>query len=322
MSETISVVVCCYNAETTIAETLASLQLQTWATLEILVIDDGSTDGSVEIARSIVLQDSRMRLLVNDQNRGTAWTRQRGLEEASHELIMFFDADDIAEPELLARLHTRLMADHETMGVSCAAEYFDDSGTLGLQRVGAPDKAVFLRMWRGNKLYFQSMVTLTYRALAQQVGGFRLNLMPNLDGIRYEDFSEDLDLWCRMSDLGAEGRYFVTLPVPLFRYRKPSGSLSTRNLRLMQLKMRWIKDCLRCRRAGVDERSLASFIASRRAMDQLNDWRSDKAAEFYKKAGFAWSRRNWARLLVYLGLTALTSPKLIRQKLRTQRVRR
>ena len=80
--------------------------------------------------------------------------------------------------------------------------------------------------------------TLFYKADALAVGGYRQDVMPNEAGTRYEDFSEDLDLWCRMSDLGYRGRYFLTLRESLLRYRKPLESLSTSNLGLMQLKMR------------------------------------------------------------------------------------
>ena len=204
------------------------------------------------------------------------------------------------------------------MGVSCYANYFDGSGKLGSQRIGALTPSEFFKMWRENKLYFQSMVTLTYRLLCLRAGGFRLNILPNPQGVRYEDFAEDLDLWCRMADFGSEGRYFVSIPEPLFKYRKPMESLSTRNLKLMQLKMRWIKDCLCRRRAGEAEQSLSSFIASRTVWDRFNDWRSDKAAAWYKKAGFGWMRRDWLQLAIFLGLSGAFSPKLIRQKLKTQ----
>ncbi|MCK9504232.1 MAG: glycosyltransferase family 2 protein [Porticoccaceae bacterium] len=319
--ECISVIVCCYNAEETISDTLSSLRLQTWTDLEVLVIDDGSEDNSAQIVRDIATQDSRIRILQNERNCGTAFTRQRGLNEARSNLIIYFDSDDIARPEMLSSLYELLKSDELIMGVSCYAEYFDGHDVFGIQRVGSLDKSSFMESWKKNKLFFQSMVTLTYCDLVKRVGGFRLGIFPNIESIRYEDFCEDLDLWCRMSDLAGEGRYFLTIPQPLFHYRKPINSLSTRNLRLMQLKMRWIKDCLLRRRSGRPERSIEEFIHSRSLLDRIHDWRSDRAAECYKKAGFCYSRRNWLRLALYLGMTGFFSPKLVRQKLRTQMVK-
>ena len=317
-SPDVTAIVCCYNAEATIAGTLQSLLGQTHQSLRILVIDDASTDGSVSVAQSLGATDSRIKLLRNDSNKGIAATRMRGLKEAETDLVFFLDSDDIAEPEMLSRLVETMSTHTRIIGVGCYARYFNDDGPLGVQKMGPTCKEAFFDLYTKNKFVFISVVTLMDRQDALSVGGFRTNILPNDAGIRYEDFAEDLDLWCRMSDLGADGRYFVTIPEPLFRYRKPAGSLSTGNVRQMQLKMRWIKDCLKRRRAGLPERSLAEFIASRSWIDRLKDHRSDIAAKYYKKAGFAYSIRSYLKLFLFLGIVCLFSPKLIRQKMKTQ----
>lgn len=319
----ITVIVCCYNAGQTIGRTLDSLSRQDFHGFEILAIDDGSQDDTLTVLHEHATQEPRLRVLANPGNQGTAFTRQRGLDEASAALLMFVDADDIADPRLVGRLHGVLTANPDLIGVGCYTTYFATEGKdLGIQRVGPESRAAFERLYRQAKLLFMVPCTLFRKADALAVGGYRQAVMPNRAGIRYEDFSEDLDLWCRMSDLGAEGRYFLTLPESLLRYRKPLDSLSTKNLSLMQLKMRWIKDCLRRRRAGQPERDLAAFIASRGAWERFGDWRSDKAAGFYKRAGFAYARRNLAGLAWYLLLAGLMSPRLIRQKIATQKVTR
>jgi len=316
----ITVIVCCYNAAQTIEKTLDSLSGQDFADFEMLAIDDGSQDGTLTMLHNHATLEPRLRVLANPGNRGTAFTRQRGLDEASAALLMFVDADDIADPRLVGRLHGMLTADPDLIGVGCYTTYFAAEGKdLGIQRVGPESRAAFERLYREAKLLFMVPCTLFRKADALAVGGYRQAVMPNPAGIRYEDFSEDLDLWCRMSDLGAEGRYFLTLPESLLRYRKPLDSLSTKNLSLMQLKMRWIKDCLRRRRAGQPERTLANFIASRTAWQRISDWRSDNAAGFYKRAGFAYARRNFLALGWYLALAGALSPKLIRQKIASQK---
>ncbi|MFA7637795.1 MAG: glycosyltransferase family 2 protein [Parvibaculum sp.] len=317
---TVSVIVCAYNAQDFIRETLDSLVSQTYRDIDILIVDDASTDGTAAICEEYAVRDSRVRIVTHPENRGLAHGRNTGIEAAHAPLILFFDADDVADPNLVQTLHHTLASDEKIMGVSCYAEYFSDEKTLGTQKIGALTRDEFMRSYKQNKLYFQSAVTLFPRELALRVGGFRTNILPNSAGIRYEDYADDLDLWCRMADLGAEGRYFLTVPEPLFRYRKPSDSLSTQNVRFMQLKMRWIKDCLRRRRAGHAERSLAEFIASRGMWQRFTDWRSDQAAGFYKLAGFAYAKRNFLALAWYLLLVGLMSPKLLRQKIATQRV--
>lgn len=317
----VTVIVCCYNAATTITETLETLLAQSYVNQTILVVDDGSTDDSLTAVKFIADRDSRVRILCNDYNRGIAYTRMRGLMAAETDWVMFFDADDLAEKELLAQLVEKIQEDASILGVSSYARYFNEEGDLGIQRIGPVSKEAFFNIYSRNKLVFIPIVTLFHRADALAVGGYRLDIMPNTQCVRYEDFSEDVDLWCRMSDMGAKGRYFITISEPLFRYRKPSGSLSTTNVPLMQLKMRWIKDCLLRRRAGNRELSLAEFIASRNLLQRMNDYREDTAAKLYKQAGFAYSNRSYFKLGVFLTLTALCSPKLIRQKIKTQTTR-
>lgn len=83
-----------YNSENYIKETLESIIKQTYTNLEILIIDDGSTDKSVEIVRTF--NDSRIKLLLNESNKGIPYTRNRGLKNAKGKYIALMDADDIA----------------------------------------------------------------------------------------------------------------------------------------------------------------------------------------------------------------------------------
>ena len=121
----VTVIVCCFNAGTFIAEALATLLAQRYSNLTLLVIDDGSTDDSLETVQRVADGDSRVRLLCNDRNRGTAYTRMRGLVAAETNLVMFFDADDLARRDLLAELVAKFQEDANILGVSCYAHYFN-----------------------------------------------------------------------------------------------------------------------------------------------------------------------------------------------------
>jgi glycosyltransferase involved in cell wall biosynthesis len=315
----VSIIVCAYNAEKDIPETLDSLIAQSYEALEILVVDDASTDTTPEIVRDYARRDARVRMVTHPENRGLAHGRKTGVAEASHELLTFIDADDIAMPGMIERLVEALLEDANRLGVSAYRVYFDDTRDLGVQKIGPTTRDDYMRLYDAQKLVFLSYPNLVRKTDVLAVGGYRVDVMQNDDGIRYEDFCEDLDMWCRMSDLSADGRYFITLKEPLSRYRKPAGSMSTKNVRIMQDKMRWIKDCLRRRRAGAPEQSFADFLVSRTAWQRFSDRRADAAAGFYKKAGFAYASRNYPGLAWYLLLTFLTSPKLLRQKVATQK---
>lgn len=94
-----SVVIPVYNTEEYLPECLDSVLAQTQRDIEVILIDDGSTDGSLEIARAYAERDSRVRVLQQSNLRqGTA--RNRGLAEARGEYVYFMDSDDIIMPEL------------------------------------------------------------------------------------------------------------------------------------------------------------------------------------------------------------------------------
>lgn len=317
----VSVVVCCFNSSATVNKTLNSLSAQKFNRIEIILIDDGSLDDTEDLLRNYVSKEPRARLLKNKENRGIAYSRQRGLEEAKCEFIIFLDSDDIADPELVLQLYNSISQDSLLIGVGCYTTYFTEEGKdLGMQRLGPTSKQEFKKIYNNSKLLFTVPCTIFRKSDALKVGGYRLNILPNELGIRYEDFSEDLDLWCRLSDLGDKGRYMITLPISLMNYRKPTNSLSTKNIKFMQIKMRWIKDCLKRRRAGLPEKTLNEFINSRSIINKFKDWKSDMAASFYKKAGFSYARKSYIKLICYLLLAGFMSPKLIRQKALTQKI--
>lgn len=92
--EQVSVILPVYNAETTLATALQSLTDQSWQYLEIIVVDDCSTDGTLDIARSFAKQDSRISVLSNHVNQGAYAARNTGLAAAKGEFITTHDADD------------------------------------------------------------------------------------------------------------------------------------------------------------------------------------------------------------------------------------
>ena len=92
MNELISILISLYNAERWIAETLESALAQTWKRTEIIVVDDGSTDASFEIARRF---ESNNVKIVRQRNRGPSAARNTALKQAQGDFVQFLDADDL-----------------------------------------------------------------------------------------------------------------------------------------------------------------------------------------------------------------------------------
>jgi glycosyltransferase involved in cell wall biosynthesis len=89
----VSVVIPCYNQARFLGEAIQSVLCQGYTDLEIIVVDDGSNDGTEEVASGYAREDPRVRL-IKQENRGLAAARNRGLAEAGGEYVVFLDSDD------------------------------------------------------------------------------------------------------------------------------------------------------------------------------------------------------------------------------------
>ncbi|HVX29430.1 MAG TPA: glycosyltransferase family 2 protein, partial [Nitrolancea sp.] len=104
-SQTVSVIIIFWNAEPFLAEAVASVVAQSHPDWELLLVDDGSTDGSTEIAKQLIASDpERMRYLEHPghANRGMSASRNLGIAHARGAYLAFLDADDVWFPQALA----------------------------------------------------------------------------------------------------------------------------------------------------------------------------------------------------------------------------
>ncbi|MCS6813258.1 MAG: glycosyltransferase [Cyanobacteria bacterium] len=99
----VSVVIPAYNAEKCLAETLTSVLAQTYEHLEVLVVNDGSTDGTADLASQIMLRDRRLKV-ITQSNAGAAAARNTGIRHAQGEYIAPIDADDLWHPQAIEKM--------------------------------------------------------------------------------------------------------------------------------------------------------------------------------------------------------------------------
>ena len=123
----VSIVVPVYNTEKYLPDALNSLAAQTYGELEIVLVDDGSTDGSSAICKEFVAKDDRFRYIWQ-QNAGAGAARNRGIDVANGEYLLFADADDLYEPTLVAKLYDAIHRDGSDVAM-CRANLF--TGTYG-----------------------------------------------------------------------------------------------------------------------------------------------------------------------------------------------
>lgn len=99
----VSVIMPNYNSEKFLAQTIESVLNQTYSNLELVIVDDCSTDTSLDIIKAYQEKDERVRLYINEENKGCAYTRNVALREAKGDWIAFLDSDDLWLPEKLEK---------------------------------------------------------------------------------------------------------------------------------------------------------------------------------------------------------------------------
>lgn len=123
----IDVLVPAYNAERTILEALTSIQTQTIADIRIIVVNDGSTDRTIDIVRSVAANDTRI-LVVDQPNGGIVAARNRLIDLSTAPYIAMHDADDISFPDRLDRQLSFLTSNPDCVAVSGNGWHIDDNG--------------------------------------------------------------------------------------------------------------------------------------------------------------------------------------------------
>ena len=221
-----SIIVPAFNARRTLPATLLSLRAQTFRDVEIIVVDDGSTDDTAHLARRARKRDSRIRL-VQQGNRGLAGARNSGIHAATGEVVGFCDADDLWMPEKLAA-HVAHLRDSPHVGLSFSGSaLIDDAGErIGLAQRPRLRGITTAHVFKRNPVGNGSTPVIRRGALDS------LAWCPATETVRDWVFdetfrqSEDIECWLRLcltTDWTLEG-----VPGLLTEYRISDGGLSAR----------------------------------------------------------------------------------------------
>jgi len=212
----VSILIPAYNAEKWIADTLRSALAQTWEPKEIIVVDDGSTDRSVAVARRFESEQLRV---VTGEHQGAAATRNKALSLSKGEYIQYLDADDLMAPDKISRqLDARGQSPNKRMLLSGSwgefvyRYYRSDFVPTALWCDLDPVDWLMRKMELG--VYMQTATWLVSRELAMAAGPWNTRLLGDDDG----------EYFCRVL-LASDGVRFV--PESKVYYRKSNfGSLS------------------------------------------------------------------------------------------------
>jgi glycosyltransferase involved in cell wall biosynthesis len=258
----LTLAICVYNVERFIEKTLASVIKQSVSDFHLLIINDSSTDNSVNKIESFFKNNSRQYELISfDENKGICYGRHFAERHAKTRYLMFLDADDILLPDAIKKMWDKIKSDQDLIAVGCYLDYIDENDIKigGGLYLGETTKEGFILKAAAGKLIFMQPTAIYDRDAALSVGGYIIDGFPS-GKPRYQDYCEDLDLWTRMSDLYIEGKAIVVIPETLCLYRK-GGGLSSNSFNMI-LKMRYTKTNVRRRRAGMKDMTFLEYYSS------------------------------------------------------------
>ena len=147
----ISVIMPMHNSERYVGKAIESVMGQTYPYWELLVVDDGSTDKSCDVVRAYAQQDTRIRLLINDDQVGMPYApRNYGIQRAKGDFIAFLDSDDMWLREKLKQQLALFFHDNVTAVVYSDYEKVSENGKRSARVVSAPRKTNYRQMLYGN----------------------------------------------------------------------------------------------------------------------------------------------------------------------------
>jgi glycosyltransferase involved in cell wall biosynthesis len=283
----VSVVIPAYNAEKYLAETIRSVLDQTYNSYEVIVVDDGSSDGTLEVARSF---EPRIKALAKS-NGGPASARNLAIRNSRGAYIAFLDSDDLWTPDKLER-QIALLENNPAVGLtySEALMFTEDKGERKVgERIGFTLNPSFRSLLFGD--YIPNSTVMIRRACVDKVG--LLNESRELIGV------EDYEYWMRV----AKHFKMVGIPRPLAHYRIREGNLMG---------------------DGSDiNKGLNLSVAAIREIERLYPdlWQENQVdrqmllAKLHVRAGFAWKRKgNWKQCAIKFkeALSHSSKPRVFR----------
>ncbi|WP_220790422.1 glycosyltransferase family 2 protein [Gluconacetobacter takamatsuzukensis] len=284
----IDILIPAYNAESTIREAIDSLRGQTIAAIRIVVVDDGSTDGTGRILAEMASQDPRI-VVLTQPNGGITAALNHGVSQCRAPFIARLDADDLAAPDRLERQFGYMTAHPDCIALSGSGRHIDAQGhpTGGRVRAALIDRAD--PSWLpAREPYLPQPFLMMRRAAFDRVGGYRSLTV-----------AEDSDLCWRLQEVGT----ILNLPEDFGAYRVHAHSISSasiRNGRSMAFWSQMAAVSARRRRSGQPDLAFSA--------DELRRCAQAVSLEDFLHAGatvLSADERSWLALAMGMKLVAL-----------------
>lgn len=300
-----------YNAGKFLRLSVMSVLRQTMIPSQIVVIDDGSSDGSIDSISDLV-DGNNVQIIRNNGNIGKAASLNRCFETIECDYFLLMDADDEAMPNRVER-QVDFMQQQRDIGCSGSfVEYISETGRkIGNGTLDLITEERLAEYLRGNSPFglYCPAVIIRGTTVKDQHLRFRHVFWP----------ADDIDLWNRIAEAGWK---VLAQPEFLVRYRIHGNSAVTSNCLKTNMQYEWVKKCLRARRSGNPEPNREEFIEAWRSegwFRRIHKWRSMSAKCWYRSAGFRYSQKKELTAILIMAAAFCLKPIYVINRLRNQR---
>lgn len=244
-----SVTIPAYNAQATLAETVASVLAQTYADWEVVICDDGSTDGTRALAERLSAEEPRIRV-VSQENRGSGGAYNTAVRAARSDLLVMLSADDLLLPGHLAAFDAAIAADESVSIFTCDGYFQYEDGTRTPQDLNAgwadPSRCTMADLLNA---CFYGIGAVYRREVFDTVGGFREDI-----------YAEDYLFWLHAM---ARGCTHLLVDQPLSVHRRNAAQKSAAALKMREADVRAIGEVIDLGLLGEADARVARAVIAR-----------------------------------------------------------
>jgi len=294
----ISVVMPAFNSSNFIAKAIESILNQTFQDFELILVDDGSTDNTLEIMTHYREQDNRIQI-IQSKHVGCSRARNLGINQSKFPWIAVMDADDIALPKRFAKQIEAANANPKVVAWGTYVHHVNlKEEVLSLQKHGLLTEEEFYdNMKRGDVPFVIHPTSLIKKEILLKVGGY---------DPKFSD-ADDFELFDRLSDYGP----ILVIPEPLLLYRLHSQSVSMNKYFIRDLLIKYVYTRRSAQIKGEEVVDLDQFIGNykqRPFLLRTKHYLNNLSQFWYRKAGVFFSEKQYLQATLYLSMVIVLNP--------------
>jgi glycosyltransferase involved in cell wall biosynthesis len=295
----ISVVMPAYNASKFIAPAIDSILNQTFQEFELIIVDDGSTDNTLEIVKSYLERDDRVQLIQSNHG-GLSIACNLGISNSKYSWIARMDADDIALPQRFEKQINAARANPKVVAWGTYVHHMNSKGdVLSVNPLGPTSEEIFYNLReRGHVAHLHHPTVLLKKEIVLKAGGYNSEFEP----------AEDFELFDRLANQGL----LLAIPEPLLLYRVHSQSVSMQRFYHQKLLQRCVVARHRARLAGNRELSISEFLEEYKKqplVPGLKRYLHTLGQFYYRKAGLFACEQKYLQAGLHLSISAALNPR-------------